>query len=148
LSVMILLGIRRLRDFVATLPVHRRHYLVLLWTTGNRATRPSPRKWEGKWEEVAAGSFDRLKPPRANSLCETTYPGEQPIQVIRRRYSPRSSPARLGPRVAAFQALVEVAHHRGHQHVDLAVEEVVGGWNDARIDHDALLGLKLLDQAD
>jgi len=33
---MILLGIRPLRDLVATLPVHRRHYLVLLGHSGNR----------------------------------------------------------------------------------------------------------------
>src|SRR5712691_11620470 len=122
---MILLGIRRLRALVATLPVHRRHHLVHLRIREQRLAQ-------------SIEDSPREQPTR------TTYPGYQASPP----HSSRSPPPWLGPHVAAFQALVKVAHHRGHQHVDLAVEEVVGGRNDARIDHDALLRLELLDQAD
>src|SRR5258708_36673800 len=64
------------------------------------------------------GSFDRLKTRHTNNLPE------QPIQVLRvatHSPRPRPPPARLGPRVAAFQALVEVAHHGCHQPLALAV---------------------------
>jgi len=53
---------------------------------------------------------------------------------------PRRSPLRVQP-------LVEVLVHRHHQILDLAVEEMVGADDHLLVDHDALLGLELVDQA-
>src|ERR1043166_6110765 len=51
-----------------------------------------------------------------------------------------------GAGAVELEALVEIAGDRLHQHVDLAVEEMVRAGNDFLIDHDSLLGLELLDQ--
>src|SRR5437763_3403120 len=60
----------------------------------------------------------------------------------------RPPPARFGARLGAGrQPLVEIGADRGHQRLELAVEEVVGALHDLLLDHDALLGLELLDQA-
>src|SRR5262249_33429610 len=48
----------------------------------------------------------------------------------------------LGPKT-----LVEIGADRLHQRVDLAVEEVVGARDHPLLDHDAFLGLELVDKA-
>src|ERR1700722_4709319 len=61
---------------------------------------------------------------------------------------PRAAAARLGPGLGAGRkALVEIGADRDHQRLDLAVEEMVGALHDLLLDHDALLGLELLDEA-
>src|ERR1700674_3912704 len=37
---------------------------------------------------------------------------------------------------AALETLVEIADHRGHQHVDLAIEEMICGRHDTLLDDD------------
>jgi hypothetical protein len=47
---------------------------------------------------------------------------------------PAPSPPRLRPCIpASLQPLVEVAHHRGHRHVDLAIEEMVAARPEQRM---------------
>src|SRR5262249_36460168 len=46
-----------------------------------------------------------------------------------------------------LETLVEIDADRLHQRVDLAVEEMVGARDHLLLDHDALLGLELVDQA-
>src|SRR5215813_4107607 len=55
-----------------------------------------------------------------------------------------SSGARLAVRL---EALVEIAANRLHQRIDLAVEKMIGARDHLLLDHDALLRLKLLDEA-
>src|SRR6266581_1385250 len=55
-----------------------------------------------------------------------------------------SSRARLA---LGLETLVEIGADRLHQRVDLAVEEVVGARDHLLLDHDALLGLELVDKA-
>src|ERR1700730_13628634 len=42
---------------------------------------------------------------------------------------------------AALETLVEIADHRGHQHVDFAIEGMIGGPHDTLLHDDALLRL-------
>src|SRR5690349_22091634 len=65
----------------------------------------------------------------------------------------RSAPAALGRRVdlcgrLAFglQALVEISADRSEQSFHLAVKEMIGALHNFLLDHDALLGLELVDQ--
>src|SRR5712691_5680241 len=52
-----------------------------------------------------------------------------------------------GARLAlGLEPLVEIGADRLHQRIDLAVEEVVGARDHLLLDHDALLGLELVDQ--
>src|SRR5271156_5157403 len=51
---------------------------------------------------------------------------------------------RSGRPSALSQPLVEITPDRGHQRLDLAVEEMVGAGNDLLLDDDALLRLELL----
>src|SRR5450755_3054671 len=44
------------------------------------------------------------------------------------------------------QPLVEITPDGGHQRLDLAVEEMVGAWDDLLLDDDAFLRLQFLDQ--
>src|SRR5262249_56112968 len=46
-----------------------------------------------------------------------------------------------------LQALVEISADRLHQSIDLAVEEMIGARDHLLLDHDALLGLELFDEA-
>src|SRR5262249_39895068 len=46
-----------------------------------------------------------------------------------------------------LQALVEINTDRLHQRIDLAVEEMIGARDHLLLDHDALLGLELFDEA-
>src|SRR5262249_11227698 len=55
-----------------------------------------------------------------------------------------SSRTRLALRL---ETLVEIGAYRLHQRVDLAVEEVVGARDHLLLDHDAFLGLELVDKA-
>jgi hypothetical protein len=111
---------------------------IILFMFGSR---PEQRRDRGAIDSDAAG---------VRSTCaEWGGPGSGPrgnrhaIVVTRTKAAPsprpRPSPARLWPRVARFEALVKVARHRGHQRANLAVEEVIRGLHDARIDHDSLL---------
>jgi hypothetical protein len=128
---MILLGIRRLRDLVATLPLHRRHHLVYVRITTGTAARSAVQSIRMPLACV---------PPLRNREQQRAR-----FVVIRTKAAPspraRPSPARLWPRIARFEALVKVARYRGHQRANLAIEEVIRGLYDARIDHNSLLRL-------
>src|SRR5712691_10815317 len=54
-----------------------------------------------------------------------------------------SSRARLA---LGLETLVEIAADRLHQRLDLAVEEMIGARDHLLLDHDALLGLELVDK--
>src|SRR5690242_4770585 len=60
-----------------------------------------------------------------------------------RRFQAALRRARLARDV---EALIEIGADRSHQRLDLAVEEMVGAGNDLLVDHDALLGLELVDE--
>src|SRR5262245_32412789 len=79
-----------------------------------------------------------------HEAAEMMRPSEPPHE--RSRYAgggASSSRARLA---LGLETFVEIGADRLHQRVDLAVEEMVGACDYLLLDHDALLGLELVDE--
>src|SRR5712675_1549261 len=74
----------------------------------------------------------------ASAACLEGRPG--PVTPSTRGYVIATRLANVG------EPHVEIAGHRLHQRLQLAVEEMVGAGDDLLVDHDALLGLQFFDQ--
>src|SRR4051812_43893000 len=90
---------------------------------------------EGCWCENQTAPRGRPAPDRDDRS------GRTPSRMARRRLSGRAGLA------LDLETLVEIAGDRLHQRLNLAVKEMVGARDHLLLDHDAFLGLQLIDQA-